>query len=174
MTILVEGPDGFGKTTLCRALSKALNVEYIKFPNESFESGKTLRKIINKELPFEPMSFQALQIVNRLETYETLDPRKTYVMDRGKLSGIVYALADGLPEEWVRKTMDFIHDADITVIVTGRPYKKDSDIYSDIEYQKTIKRLYREEGKRMDGRVIWVCNYATPEEMLQAVLKEVA
>lgn len=173
MIILVEGPDGYGKSTLCAALSKALNAELIKFPNENYESGKRLRQILNKEYPFEPMSFQALQIVNRLEVYETLNPRKTYVCDRGKLSGIIYALADGLPEEWVRKTADYLPDADITVIVTGRPYKEDSDIYSDVEYQKKIKTLYKEEGKRISGRVIWVCNYNSPEEMLQKVISEV-
>lgn len=173
MIIVVEGPDGFGKTTLCVALSKALCAEYVKFPNESFASGKTLRRILNKELPFEPMSFQALQIMNRLETYETLDPRGAYVMDRGKLSSIVYALADGLPEEWVRKTADYTPNADVTVIITGRSYKTDSDIYSSSEYQRRVKSLYKREGKLKSGRVIWVCNYHSPEEMLQKVLAEV-
>jgi len=172
MIILVEGPDGFGKSTLCAALSKALNAELIKFPNVKFESGEQLYRIINKELPFEAMSFQALQLINRFETYETLDAHKTYVIDRGKLSGIIYALADGLPENWVRKTADYIPDADVTVIVTGRPYKQDADIYSDREYQKEIKRLFMEEGKRTDGTVIWVCNYNSPEKMLEKVLSE--
>jgi len=172
MIILVEAPDGFGKSTLCAALSKALNAELIKFPNVKFESGVQIYKILNKELPFEAMSFQALQIVNRLETYETLHPKKTYVMDRGKLSGIVYAIADGLPEEWVRKTADYIPDADVTIIISGRSYKQDSDIYSDKEYQRRIKQLYKEEGKNLSGRVIWVCNYQCPEEMLEKVLSE--
>ncbi len=172
MIVLVEAPDGFGKSTLCAALSKALNAELIKFPNVKFESGVQIYKILNKELPFEAMSFQALQIVNRLETYETLDPKKTYVMDRGKLSGVIYALADGLPEGWVRKTADYIPNPDVTVIITGRSYKQDSDIYSEKEYQREIKALYMEEGKNLDGRVIWVCNYSTPEEMLEKVLNE--
>lgn len=172
MIILVEGPDGFGKSTLCAALSKALNTELIKFPNVAFESGKPLYRIINKELPFEAMSFQALQLINRFETYETLDSHKTYIFDRGKLSGIVYGIADGLPEDWVRKTADYTPDVDVTVIVTGRPLKQDSDIYSDREYQKEIKRLFMEEGKRADGIVIWVCNYNNPEQMLEKVLSE--
>lgn len=74
MITLVEGPDGFGKSTLCALLSDALNAELIKFPNVAFESGKRIYQILNRELPFEPMSFQALQIVNRLETYETINP----------------------------------------------------------------------------------------------------
>ena len=172
MIILVEGPDGFGKSTLCAALSKALNTELIKFPNVAFESGKQLYRIINKELPFEAMSFQALQLINRFETYETLDSHKTYIFDRGKLSGIVYGIADGLPEDWVRKTADYTPDVDVIVIVTGRPLKQDSDIYSDREYQKEIKRLFMEEGKRADGTVIWVCNYNNPEQMLEKVLSE--
>lgn len=173
MITLVEGPDGFGKSTLCALLSDALNAELIKFPNVAFESGKRIYQILNRELPFEPMSFQALQIVNRLETYETINPMKNYVLDRGKLSGIVYALADGLPEDWVRKTADFIPDADVTVIVTGRPYKDDGDIYSDKEHQKKIKALYENEGKRVSGHVIWVCNNDSPEEILKSVLVEV-
>lgn len=153
MKIHVGGPDGFGKSTLCDALSKALNAELIKFPNVKFESGQRIYQILNGELPFEPMSFQALQIVNRLETYETLDPKKTYVMDRGKLSGIIYALVDGLPEEWVRKTADYIPNPDVTVIITGRPYKQDSDIYSDEGYQRKVKELYKKEGKKLDEPV---------------------
>jgi len=172
MIICVEGPDGFGKSTLCASLSKSLNAELIKFPNEDFESGKRLRQIINKEYSFEPMSFQALQIINRLETFETLDPTKDYIFDRGKLSGIVYALTDGLPENWVRKVSDYITDADITVIITGRSYREDNDIYSDSEYQKRIRQLYMGEGKRVCGRVVWVCNYNSPEKMLEMVLME--
>ena len=173
MIICVEGPDGFGKSTLCASLSKSLNAELIKFPNENIESGKRLRQIINKVYSFEPMSFQALQIINRLETFETLDPTKNYIFDRGKLSGMVYALADGLPENWARKVLDYTPDADITVIITGRSYREDNDIYSDSDYQRRIKQLYMEEGKRVCGRVVWVCNYNTPDEMLRVVLSEV-
>jgi len=173
MIIAVEGPDKFGKSTICALLSKKLNATLIKFPNENFESGKTLRDILNKKLPFEPMSFQALQIVNRLETYETLDPRKTYVCDRGKLSGIVYALADGLPEEWVRKTADYLPDPDVTVLIMGRPYGRDSDIYSGVEYQKTIRELYRVEGKNAGGKVVYVCNQGSIGDVFERVLRRV-
>lgn len=174
MIITLEGPDKYGKSTLCAMLAKKLNAELIKFPNEVFESGKTLRKILNKELPFEPMSFQALQIVNRLETYEILYPRKTYVCDRGKLSGIVYALADGLPEEWVRKTADYLPDPDITILIRGKPYGQDSDIYSSTEYQEKIRELYRVEGKNAGGKIIYVCNHGAIEDVFDDVLRGIS
>jgi len=170
--IVLEGPDNFGKTEYAKRLAKKLDAEYLKFPNEKLYSGQILRKIINKELPFEPVSFQALQIINRIETYSKLDSNKTYVCDRGKLSGLVYALADDLFEPWVRETADFLPDPDITVLITGRPYGQDTDVYSDPAFQRRVKQLYQEEGKKAGGRVIRVCNYGTIDEVFAEIMRK--
>lgn len=151
--LVIDGRDGAGKTTLAIRLSKYLHAEYLKFPNEKIYSGQVLRKILNKELPFEPASFQWLQIGNRLETYKTLENGKTYVCDRNKMSGYVYGKTDGLPEEWLREALDFIPDPDLTLVITGKSYKRDSDIYGDEAYQSQISELFLVEAKNRSGRI---------------------
>lgn len=156
MIIVFEGPDKLGKTTQAKLLAEKLNCKYIKFPNEEMYSGKIIRKILNKELPFEPASFQALQIINRIETFEKLDLKETYVFDRGTLSGIVYGLADGLPEDWIRKVCSYIPAPDITFVFRGMPYQTDSDIYSSTDYQEKIKDLYWEEARKISGKMFFI------------------
>jgi len=143
MIIAFEGADKLGKTTQAKLLAEKLNCKYIKFPNEELYSGKIIRQIINKELPFEPVSFQALQTMNRLETFENIDFEQLYIFDRYKLSGVVYGLADGLPEEWIREVCDLLPDPDYTIVFTGESYGKDSDIYGEKQYK--IRQLYHNE-----------------------------
>jgi len=149
MIIAFEGADKLGKTTQAKLLADKLNCEYIKFPNESLYSGKIIRQILNKELPFEPASFQALQDSNKRETVRRLDPDGKYIFDRFKLSEIVYGLVDGLPEEWVRENASLLPEPDFTIVFTGKPYGKDSDIYGEKQYE--ISQLYHNE--------IVVCRY---------------
>lgn len=171
MKIAIEGPDKFGKTLLAHLLSQELDYIYIKFPNEELESGKEARAMINGEIYFDKLRYQELQNKNKLETLESL-PDGNYIFDRYKLSEIVYGRANGLPLDIIYGLSDNLPNPDITILITGRPYGKDNDIFSSGEYQKLVKQLYKEEGKTLDGRVIWVCNYSTPEEMLEKVLSE--
>ena len=171
MRIAIEGPDKFGKTLLAHLLSQELGYTYVKFPNEELESGKELRKIINGGLLFDLEAYQELQNRNKLETLENL-PDGNYIFDRYKLSEIVYGKANGLPDSVVYEYADRLPDPDITILIVGRPYGKDTDIFSADEYQKRVKELYKEAGKNADGRVIRVCNYNSPEKMLERVLSE--
>lgn len=171
MIIAVEGPDRFGKTLLAHKLAERLGYTYIKFPNEELDSGRDLRRIINGGLLFDLMAYQKLQNENKLETLESL-PEKNYIFDRYKLSEVVHGKANGLSNEVVEGFADLLPDPDITVLVVGRPYGKDNDIFSSTEYQKKVKELYNEAGKDADGRTIRVCNYETPDEMLDKVMRE--
>lgn len=170
-TIAIEGPDKFGKTLLAYMLSQELEYTYVKFPNEEIDSGKELRRIINGGLLFDLDAYQELQNKNKLETLEVL-PDGNYIFDRYKLSEIVYGKANGLPDSVVNEYADRIPDPDITILIVGRPFGKDKDIFSADGYQRKVKELYREAGKNADGRVIRVCNYNSPEKMLEKVLKE--
>ena len=176
--IAIEGPDRFGKTLLARLLSQELGYTYIKFPNENIESGKELRRIINGDVLHDPSkimnwvsSYQNLQNRNKLETLEGL-PGGKYIFDRYKLSEIVYGKASGISCEKVEELADNLPDPDITILITGRPYGRDRDIFSTDEYQQRVKHLYKIEGKNLSGRVIWLCNYSSPENMLDNVLSE--
>lgn len=168
--IAFEGPDKFGKTTQARKLAESINAEYVKFPNEKIWSGRQIRKILNKELPFEPASFQTLQIINRMETFQLLIPNKTFVFDRYKLSGIVYGLCDGLPTEWIRNVCDFLPNPDLTIILTGEPFGQDTDIYSKQEYQAKILGLYKREGRKAGGEVCWIDNQGSVEDIHKKIM----
>jgi thymidylate kinase len=165
----VEGPDKYGKTTHAVKLANALNAIYIKFPNEALWSGRQIRRILNKELPFEPASFQALQIINRLETFKQLKPNKLYIFDRYKMSGVVYGLCDGLPENWIREVCDYLPDPDMTFLFIGEPYETDTDIYSSLEYQDKITHLYEKEAKRTKN-VHYINNHGTIEEVHKRIM----
>lgn len=171
--IALEGHDNSGKSDLTEMLAKSLGYELIKFPYEKLFSGQQIRKILNKNESFEPASFQALQDLNKKETLRRLDLTKTYIFDRFKLSEIVYGLADGLPEDWVRENADQLPDPDITIILVGVSYGDDGDIYSGNEHQAKIKELYKQEGKKTAGNVIYVSNEAPIDVVFERVLKEV-
>jgi len=171
MRIAIEGPDKFGKTLLSHLLAQELGYTYVKFPNEKIESGKEARAMINGEVHFDKLRYQELQNKNKLETLESL-PDENYIFDRYKLSEIVYGKVNGLPCSVVEDYADCLPNPDITILIVGRPYGKDCDIFSSDEYQKSVKQLYKEEGKNLGGRVIWICNYNSPEVMLEKVLSE--
>ena len=172
-TIAIEGADYFGKSTLAEMLYNELDYILIKLPNERLSSGIRIRNILHGVHSFDAEEFQRLQNQNKRDTLDCLPSNLTYIFDRYKLSEIVYGLANGLSREYVMGLADKIPDPDVTILITGRPYyREDSDIYSGREYQKKVKALYKEEGKNLDGRVIWICNYDSPEHMLEKVLSE--
>jgi thymidylate kinase len=173
--IAIEGPDGFGKSELAKRLSDALKFQLIKFPDYTTESGKEIKSILTQpedEL-FDAVHFQQLQHQNKLDKIKTLDPKGSYVWDRGPLSELVYALANGLDENEVRKQYEEFAYPDITVIMFGAPYRHDGDIFDCEEYQEFIQELYKRESKRIGGNVIYVYNWTSKDEIFHHVLKEV-
>lgn len=75
--VVVEGPDGAGKSTLIDSLAGIIGLQQIEFP-KTLPSGALLR--INTEKDFELL----------FATFEHLDRRFTYLIDRFMLSNIVY------------------------------------------------------------------------------------
>lgn len=117
MKIVIEGFDGSGKTTIARLLGRSLNAQVVHFPNDGAMTGPLIRSYLRREWeigtltdrpwwsePANPsaLAFQALQIVNRLETFETLDPERPIVFARHWQSAWVYGQIDGLDGDWLR------------------------------------------------------------------------
>lgn len=171
MIIAFEGGDGYGKTRHALSLAEYAGFGYVKLPNEYLPSGKTARAMINGQIPFDKLKYQIVQNENKLETLETLT-EGNYIFDRYKLSEIVYGLVNGLPEQVVRDLAEKLPDPDITVLLMGKPYRVDSDIFSSRDYQRQVKELFFEESKRADGRIIRICNYGSIEEVFDRILRE--
>ena len=175
MIIAFEGADRLGKTTQAKLLAEKLNCKYIKFPNEELYSGKIIRRILNKELPFEPTSFQALQTLNKLESVNAIKKANkkdgNVVLDRYSLSCIVYGVADGLPEEWVLATNEYLIQPDLTFIMFGIPFETDNDIYGDKEHQEKIQELYSLYGNTVNGRVFGIKANGTIEDRHDLIFK---
>jgi len=170
--IALCGKDRVGKTTHAKLLAERFGWTYVKFPNEELYSGKIIRQILNKELPFEPVSFQALQDSNKTETIRRLNPNENYIFDRFKLSAIVYGLADGLDEEWVRENAALLPEPDFTLVFCGAPYGQDSDIYGKKEYQEKVSKLFIIEGISREYEGIFV-DGKTVEEIHEEIVSRI-
>jgi dTMP kinase len=146
MIIVFEGQDGLGKTTQALLLAKKLGCEYIKLPNEKVFSGQILRKILNKELPFEPASFQALQVIDKMLAAKEILAAEAesgfVILDRFLLSSIAYGKADGLPEDWIDDINKFLLKPDVTFLFEGESFKLDKDIYGSKEHQAKVAEIY--------------------------------
>jgi thymidylate kinase len=160
------GGDGLGKTTIAKILAALINVPYFKFPygsdndtEEEVYSGKRIRAILNdKENTCDPVAFQALQLINKLEAVSVLrELERKYgivLVDRWSLSALIYGKVDGVDMVWNEKICKMFDDQikpSIMFIFTGKSFKKDKDIYG--EKQDTINRLYGEYlNKHRDGK----------------------
>ena len=157
MRVVVEGMDRIGKTTQVENLVTRNNWVSVKYPFEGIESGKVIRKILNKELPYEPYSFQALMTINKMETARMLDELEeandVVLLDRYTPSALAYGSAEGLPGSWLGYINGFCPNVDIIFVLTGEPFAKDVGIYAADEFQQRVKEKYTAFAKEYKGVV---------------------
>lgn len=143
ISIALEGADRVGKTTQCKLICDNSNTRYVKLPNEHLYSGRILRKILNKELPMEPVSFQALMFADQLQVSQyNFNGLWSVVFDRWSPSALVYGVLNGVDEVWIRQLFGNIREPDITIVLHGRPFEIENDIYGDISFQKKVNDRY--------------------------------
>jgi thymidylate kinase len=150
------GADGLGKTTATKNVAKVLEGAYFKYPygssNETPEpvfSGIKIREFLNNtENPIDPMAFQCVNFVNKLEgipEIEVLQAKYGWVfVDRWWLCMRVYGEADGVPDDLNRFMCSYLDDImlpDMTFLFVGKPFRKEeNDIYG--KKQDKISALY--------------------------------
>ncbi|HEY5695811.1 MAG TPA: dTMP kinase [Candidatus Saccharimonadales bacterium] len=112
--IVVEGPDGTGKTTQAQLLVKRLKLDgksarYVHEPGET-TMGLELEKIIkNRDLARDPQTDFLLFTANRVEVFNqvinpALQNNETIVADRNWLSSVAYqGIASGLGAATIQK-----------------------------------------------------------------------
>ena len=154
---VICGPDNRGKTTIAKNISSMIGIPYLKFPygsdNDTLEevySGKRIRAILNKEYVCDPIAFQALQLINKMEAIPYLHELErvfgSVIVDRWNLSAIIYGTVDGVDPEWNTRICKFFDDQikpSLMFILTGKPFKVDDDIYGG-KQQLEVAHLYDE------------------------------
>jgi thymidylate kinase len=126
MIIAIEGLDGSGKTTLGKLLAARLGGHYLKFPNRQTTSGKLIDHHLRSSAYVLPESFQALQVVNRIEQLPTLLACHNHathhvVCDRYTASGLVYGRQDGLARADIETWNQCLPPANLSVLLAVDP-----------------------------------------------------
>jgi dTMP kinase len=132
MIFSIEGVDGVGKTLVAKLLAAKLGALYLKFPDRETVSGGLLDEALRGKRLLDPVVFQVLQTVNRLEKGRLLELAKGsqdfhVVCDRYTLSGLVYGEAEGLSREWLSAVLAAVPPADYEIVLTCDPSTLDGE-----------------------------------------------
>jgi thymidylate kinase len=106
MNIVIEGPDGSGKTSVAEALSKKTGKPYIRCPG-STKVGEFLRPLLKNcrhvDKTVRALLFAAVDYDAQQDVFDA-------VFDRSGISGIVYRIAAGEPESVNMLRLLITHD----------------------------------------------------------------
>lgn len=189
LIVALEGPDAAGKKTQSELLAKRLRADIYSFPDYNTASGQLVKDhlynkwtcvlnanerpigeeldtAIEKEKQLDAMVFQGMQTISRLERREAiLDSlqRRSVVLDRYWVSGLVYGALDGLSEPWLRGINEkSMPQPDVWVLldipleeivrrsVERSPEKRDR-YESNIEFLGRVKQQYLDVFKAMNA-----------------------
>jgi thymidylate kinase len=121
-----EGIDGIGKTKMAIEVCKRTGYNYQKFPTPNSYIGKTIRDILQGKRNYEPLSFQALNFLDK----KTTDILPNTILDRYKLSQTAYGLLD-VPLHVLNEMNYLLPEPDGTFVFIGTPFRKDKEIFGD-------------------------------------------
>ncbi len=148
MIIVIEGTDGSGKTTTAKQLAEDMKFGYIHYPYYENDTGKKILQYLSGEVSWDPLSFQALQTCNRIETIDMLEKleRKNYgvIIDRYNISTYVYGQLDGLNFDLLKTFCSVLPKPDMEIIIiSDKPYRlSKEDFYEKMEKWTITKELY--------------------------------
>ncbi len=166
MFIVVEGPDGCGKSYHANLLKERLKAKFFKFPNKESPTGKLIYEHLeskwfvafdgppNEEHPREALVFQALQSANRMESSSEIikaDLTGNVVLDRYWPSGFAYGKADGLDGQYLinlhtllpAPDLCILLDIDIKESIDRRPERRDR-YERNMPFMEKVMQNYRE------------------------------
>jgi len=168
-SIVFEGPDNTLKTTLSQMLAKKTGYKYVKFPNPDLDSGKIIQEYIEGKVDISPYTYQRLQNNNKILTLRSLG-NETYIFDRYKLSEIVYGYLNGLSEKEIMELADQLPEPDLTIMMVGRSYGLDNDVFGTEEKQVKLKELFIQEAKKASGKIFYVSNERKIEQVFNEIV----
>ena len=190
--VVVEGPDGVGKTTVCRSLSDALrarghNVLQLSFPGKQPGTvGELVYRVHHDDGPvrvrdISGLAKQALHVAAHIDAIDrqitpALEQGKTVVLDRFWWSAWVYGLVGGCNRHKLRALVE----AERTAWGSIRPalavlLRRDSPVDREVslhEWQHLALEYDRlAERERRMYAVSTLDNTGTPEEAVEAILE---
>jgi dTMP kinase len=150
MIISFEGCDKSGKTTQIKLLGSWLELVNIKFkslqfPDRTTDIGKILDSYLKRKTVINPKTAHLLFSANRWEKFEILNSKEIILCDRYTLSGLVYSLANGLDEEWCKKSDEGLPEPVMIFYLNyTNPYFIDAnhEFYELLSFQNKVKLEY--------------------------------
>ena len=167
LLIAIEGIDGCGKGTQTEHLARLLNAWTLHFPNYDTPIGKLIKRMLTGEVlagsgrmfGIQPetrataLILQSLMLTNRHEIMGTIMSalsKRSVVLDRYHISGLVYGEYDGLDHDWLWDVHDTLPKPDLCILLDidaaesfrRRPERQDADEANRDRIEK-VSGLYR-------------------------------
>ncbi len=130
MFLVLEGPDGSGKTTLCAALTERLKARGIPAlstyePTRENPYGREIRRLLQEKQVGDPVRFCDLMTEDRRRhladtIFPALASGSWVVCDRYKYSALVYQSLQGVPAAYVAESNQSFRVPDAAWILRPR------------------------------------------------------
>lgn len=173
MFIVIDGPDGSGKTTLAQSLTQQLcqrgfQTIYTSEPTNESEAGKAIHRILRGKEVTDVYTFADLFLLDRKEHIANfiepcLHTSRWVVCDRYKYSALAYQQLQGISAEYlIEKNQDFLVPdivfillpKDVNILVSrifqrGKAtelFEKEELLTSTIPYYRNLKTYFPEEN----------------------------
>lgn len=153
--IIIEGPDGTGKSTQAKILAQKLDAELISQPSKDNIVG-----FIRGETKLNP-NYTALErqlmigISHTVDAFTCFDGKRNVVMDRSYLSGLVYGKLTGVEQPemaLLARILSNVYKANIQekynvkiafITADFRMDEKDDDVFESHSWDK-LAQIYRD------------------------------
>ena len=191
MIIAIEGLDQAGKKTQTEMLVKALRRLKIKtatfsFPDYSTVIGKEIKNYLYGKRKFPPEIIHFLYAANRYEKLDEIkkasSKKSVLVMNRYYHSNLVYGIANGLKEKWLKKLEEDLPNADLVIVLDtsqsdsfSRKKSRRDKFEKDKKFSKKISQIYRRLAKKHRWKIVSSnTKQETHKEIMKIISKKIA
>jgi thymidylate kinase len=178
--ICFEGPDGVGKTTQAKILEEILinkdyKVKYYKLPSQTF-IGRYIYQLLKNGFARKYQNiFQFINFIDKFvfQIYHLLLNKYDYIiLDRWKMSSVVYGRADGGNKKFLEFLSKFLINPDITFVFFGSDFLQNKiqkdDYEKDVSILEKAKTFYLVYGYITDN-----CQFITSNEEIERVTENI-
>lgn len=188
MFIVIDGPDGSGKTTVAKDVVAALNVQgypaiYTKEPTDSV-LGRQIRKLL-KEKTADPQQLFDLYVADRLIHIDyivnCLNKSMVVVCDRYKYSTFCYQSTHGIDEKSMAKNNKLL-SPDLTFILYSSPAillnrienrGNEKEIFENKEFLKTVVSKFLNLSSFFDEEFVYINTAEENNEVCSIIVEKI-